>query len=50
MQYEILREKYVNMQLLKDKSICMIKPIILSCLGAEPVLFCAIALHQNNGD
>lgn len=33
-----------------DISICMIKPEIVSCLGAEPVLFCAIALHQKNGD
>lgn len=28
----------------------MIKPLIASCLGDESVLFCEIALHQNNGD
>lgn len=33
-----------------DVSVCMIKPIIVSCLVDEPVLFCVIALHQNNRD
>lgn len=35
LEYEILEEKYINMQLLMDVSICMIKPIIISCFGAE---------------
>jgi len=46
----MLKEKYVNMQLLMDISICMIQSITVRFLETESVLFCAIELHQNNGD
>lgn len=38
------------MQLLMDVSVRMVKPIIVSFLVAEAILFCAIALRQNNRD